>query len=29
MFAGLEGIPAQWHANREPLPDWPFEDGAA
>jgi ADP-ribosylglycohydrolase len=29
MFTGLEGIPAQWRANREPLPNWPFEDGAA
>jgi ADP-ribosylglycohydrolase len=29
MFAGPEHIPAQWRASREPLPDWPFEDGAA
>lgn len=28
MFTGLEGIPAQWRTNREPLPDWPFEDKA-
>jgi hypothetical protein len=29
MFTGPEHIPAQWRASREPLPDWPFEDGAA
>jgi len=23
---GLEGIPSQWRASREPLPEWPFED---
>jgi ADP-ribosylglycohydrolase len=23
---GIEGIPAQWIGNREPLPDWPFNE---
>jgi ADP-ribosylglycohydrolase len=29
MFTDPEHIPAQWHASREPLPDWPFQDSAA
>lgn len=24
MVTGLDGIPAEWHSNREPLPDWAF-----
>ena len=26
MYTGIEGIPAQWRENREPLPKWPFEE---
>ena len=25
-YTGADGIPAAWLANREPLPDWPFEE---
>ncbi len=25
---GLDGIPAEWRQHREPLPTWPFVDGA-
>jgi ADP-ribosylglycohydrolase len=29
MFTDPECIPPQWRSSREPLPDWPFQDGAA
>jgi ADP-ribosylglycohydrolase len=25
-YTGIEGIPAEWLARREPLPEWAFED---
>jgi ADP-ribosylglycohydrolase len=25
MFTGVAGIPAEWQANREPLPTWHLE----
>ena len=29
MRTGVEGIPHEWLATREPLPSWPFEETAA
>jgi hypothetical protein len=26
VHTGIEGIPEQWIDNREPLPDWPFNE---
>ena len=27
LYTGVEGIPSHWREAREPLPDWPFEEG--